>query len=59
MFFGNNVNPESAEIEAVIIKADGSIAKLGTIDYYHRNPLKRWAWKIKQVFKRVFSGKSK
>ena len=32
----------SAEVQAVIIRADGSREDLGTISYWHRNPLKRW-----------------
>jgi hypothetical protein len=32
---------KSSEIQAVIIRADGSREDLGTIAYWHRNPLKR------------------
>lgn len=36
---------KEARIEAVVIRADGSRENLGTIAYYHRNPLKRlWHW---------------
>lgn len=34
----------SAEIEATIIRADGRVERLGVISYYHRNPLRRWAF---------------
>lgn len=36
-----------ASITAVVTRADGSVEDLGTIAYWHRNPLKRWpvnAW---------------
>jgi hypothetical protein len=33
-------------LEATIIRADGRIEHLGRIAYYHRNPLKRLAWRI-------------
>ncbi len=41
----------SAEVEAVKILADGTRVPLGTISYWHRNPLKRLFFKIKQFFK--------
>jgi hypothetical protein len=37
---------KSATIEAVVIRADGSREDLGVVAYYHRNPLRRLAWKI-------------
>jgi len=39
---------KEAVIEAVIIRADGTREVLGVISYWHKNPLKRWAWKVKQ-----------
>lgn len=42
-----------ATIEATIIRADGRIEKLGCIAYYDKNPLKRWAWRIGRLFKRI------
>lgn len=44
----------SSEISAVIIRADGTREDLGVISYWHRNPLKRGWFKIKQLFKRTF-----
>lgn len=41
-----NTNIKSAEIEAVITRADGRIERLGVVAYYHRNPLRRIAWNI-------------
>lgn len=35
-----------ATIEVVVTRADGTVEKLGTVAYYHRNPLRRWAWRI-------------
>jgi hypothetical protein len=39
---------KEAVIEAVIIRADGTVEPLGVVSYWHKNPLKRWAWKVKQ-----------
>lgn len=43
---GFNVNQpiEKVELEAVIIRADGTTEDLGTIAVWHKNPFKRfWA----------------
>ena len=40
---------EKAEIQAVVIRADGTREDLGTIAYYHKNPLKRWFWNLRKV----------
>lgn len=37
-----------ASIECTIIRADGTIERLGVISYWHRNPLKRLAWRFRQ-----------
>ena len=34
-------------ISAVVTRADGSVEDLGVIAYWHRNPLRRLAWRIK------------
>lgn len=35
---------QSIQLEAVIIRADGTREPLGTVAYWHRNPIKRlWA----------------
>jgi hypothetical protein len=39
----------SAEISAVLIKADGSKVDLGTLAYWHRNPLKRLLFALKKL----------
>ena len=36
------------EISAVITRADGTVENLGTIQYWHKNPLKRIIWRIKK-----------
>lgn len=36
------------EIQAVIIRADGTKKDLGTIDYYNRNIFKLFLWKVKK-----------
>lgn len=38
-------------LEAVITRADGTVVNLGTIDYWHQNPIKRIIWKLKQFLK--------
>jgi hypothetical protein len=47
----NNVTSEHkwSQIDAVIIRADGTREDIGTISYYHKNPLKRLAYKIKRA----------
>lgn len=42
---------KSAQIEAVITRADGSVEDLGVVAYYHRNPLKRLQFRIKELFR--------
>lgn len=43
-------NITKAEITAVKILADGTKVPLGTVAYYHRNPLRRLWWRVKQAF---------
>lgn len=42
---------KEATIEAVIIRADGTVEQLGVVSYWHKNPLKRWAWRMKRAAK--------
>lgn len=35
-------------LEATVIRADGTVEHLGEIAYYHRNPLKRMARRLKK-----------
>lgn len=40
-----------AKITAVLIRADGTRIDLGTVSYWHRNPLKRLAWRLSRWLK--------
>ena len=42
---------ESVSVEARVIRADGTVEDLGRIAYWHRNPLRRWAWSIQQLLR--------
>lgn len=42
---------KEATIEMIVTRADGTIENLGVVSYWHRNPLKRLAWRVKQFFK--------
>lgn len=46
-----------ARLTAVIIRADGRVEDLGTIAYWHRNPLRRWAWKLTRFVKDKLNGR--
>lgn len=45
-----NGSVKEIEIEAVVVRANGSVEKLGSIGYWHSNPLMRLWHKIKGVF---------
>ena len=38
--------------EAVVIRADGTREDLGTICYWHKNPLRRLWWRANQALRR-------
>ena len=40
--------PTSISLEAEVIRADGSREQLGEVAYYHRNPFKRLAWRLRK-----------
>lgn len=42
---------KSISFEAVIVRADGTREPLGIVAYWHKNPLRRWAWNIKQALR--------
>jgi hypothetical protein len=44
---------KQTSIDAVVIRADGTRVDLGTIAYYHRNPLRRWAWSLGKFGRRM------
>ena len=37
-----------ASIEVTVIRADGSVERHGTVSYWHRNPFKRMAWRVRR-----------
>ncbi len=45
--------PKSMVIEAVVVRANGSVQDLGVIAYYHTNPLKRLLWRIRKSLGRI------
>lgn len=47
-----SANVKEASIHAVVIRADGTREVIGTVAFYHRNPLRRLWWNVKQLFKR-------
>jgi len=38
-------------VEARVIRADGSVEELGTVAYWHKNPLRRLAWRVRQLLR--------
>lgn len=46
-------NARSASIRATVIRADGRVEDHGVIAFYHRNPLYRWAYRVRRAFKRM------
>ena len=45
-------NAKDIELIATITRADGSVEQLGVIDYWHKNPIKRFIWKLKKLLER-------
>jgi hypothetical protein len=47
---GFSVSSDTKEVTvtAVITRADGTIENLGLVTYYHRNPLRRWVYRLGQ-----------
>ncbi len=48
-FFTASVPYRQVEVEGRIIRADGTVEELGRIAYWHINPLRRLAWRLKQL----------
>jgi hypothetical protein len=40
---------KQATLSAVVIRADGRREDLGVIGYWHKNPLMRWAFRIRRA----------
>ncbi len=53
--FLTNTKAKESRVTAVITRADGSIERLGEIAYWHRNPLRRWAWHIAKFCGSIFN----
>jgi hypothetical protein len=45
-------NAKEAHITATITRADGEVVELGVIDYWHKNPIKRFIWRFKKLLER-------
>lgn len=43
--------PVEITIEATVIRANGDREDLGVVSYYHKNPVKRAMWALKQKLK--------
>ncbi len=35
-------------IEITVIRANGTTEQLGVVSYWHRNPFKRFAWRLRR-----------
>jgi hypothetical protein len=46
-----------ASITATVIRADGRVEQLGVVTYWHRNPLRRWAWHARRWLSRALKGR--
>ncbi len=46
-----NTKFREVSLTAVITRADGTIENLGTISYWHKNPLRRWAWRLYRILR--------
>lgn len=46
-----------ARLRIVVTRADGRVEDLGTVSYWHRNPIRRWAFwfwrRVNRAFGRV------
>lgn len=45
-------NAKEIKLIATITRADGTIEELGVIDYWHKNPIKRFIWKLQKFLRR-------
>lgn len=43
--------PAQIAIEATVTRADGRVERLGTVSYWHKNPLKRAIWRLRRLLK--------
>jgi hypothetical protein len=40
-----------ATIEMIVTRANGTVENLGVVSYWHRNPLKRAIWHLRNLLK--------
>lgn len=46
--------PIMIAIEAVVTRADGTVEDLGTVSYWHVNPMRRLIWTLRRyLYRRV------
>lgn len=45
-------SPVKATLHARIIRADGRVEDLGEVAFWHRNPLRRWWWRLAHILRR-------
>jgi hypothetical protein len=43
------VGAREVSVRGQVTRADGSVEDLGVIAYWHRNPFKRLAWRIRRL----------
>ena len=43
----------SASISVKVIRADGRVEDHGTVAFFHKNPLYRWAYRVRRAIKRM------
>lgn len=41
-------NAKETQLEITVIKADGTVVSYGVVSYWHKNPIKRFIWRIKK-----------
>jgi hypothetical protein len=46
-------NAKEIHLIATITRADGTVEQLGVIEYWHKNPIKRFIWKLKKLLERI------
>jgi hypothetical protein len=46
-----NSKAKESSITAVVTRADGTVEDLGVVAYWHRNPLRRFLWRINKFIK--------
>jgi hypothetical protein len=49
-----NGKAREVTFSAVVTRADGRVEVLGVVNYWHKNPLKRWTWRARRWMQRAF-----